>query len=612
MAVPCFKKASAFGFAFAIGLVVNPVFGATAALAAQGPPSLLGIPQISSTLYNPTDPMRWTDDSPSDSFTWNTASGPVQSYEYTEDGAKSVRIPASSRSLSWYPAAGAHKLSVRAVSTTGKLGTPATYRFTVVNPSTPNVPRSLTDTVSASANPVVSGLVSTADGGGMVVRFYVSDDSGTPIAGIPYATVSAASGTRQGVEIPSGLLLPGRQYTFEMEACAGVGSACSPRTSATPLAAHVPSSNSTATVPPSSSPLMALPELPETYVAAAKSFWTARQSLSLDVSRPTADALVGRAEPAMVRSLLSAEAPRLKTIRALELAHGGGTKSEPTIDFADPIVSMAADGTTVNVKMSINESFVGIDSSGNRRTTRSTQSVVFQFLPVDGAYVLDAYFDASALDGRAELLPSMDAQATTASSLAPDSAANSLAQAPPAASRAAGSLSASPTSALGASAASISQYDMVIWAHAHYQDPWQYNPGCTAFVSRALHEGGGVAFINGLWNNDHYWWRLTDGSNASYSYAGAQNLMNFLGYNSGSWLSYTYQAVPGDVIFYQYPGFANVNHSAVVTGTWVETGELWMTQQDTNYYDTSLTDQQARIKADTGGYATIWLRHVTM
>ena len=73
-----------------------------------------------------------------------------------------------------------------------------------------------------------------------------------------------------------------------------------------------------------------------------------------------------------------------------------------------------------------------------------------------------------------------------------------------------------------------------------------------------------------------------------------------------------HHAVPGDVIFYQYPGFSNINHSAVVTGTQPATGELWMTQQDKDYYDTSLTDQQARIKADTSGYASICVRHVTM
>jgi len=89
-------------------------------------------------------------------------------------------------------------------------------------------------------------------------------------------------------------------------------------------------------------------------------------------------------------------------------------------------------------------------------------------------------------------------------------------------------------------------------------------------------------------------------------------MANFLGYNSGSWLSYTYQAVPGDIIFYKYPGFSSINHTAVVTMTNPSTGELWMTQSDDNYMNTSLSDQQARIKASTGGYATIYIRHITM
>jgi hypothetical protein len=155
---------------------------------------------------------------------------------------------------------------------------------------------------------------------------------------------------------------------------------------------------------------------------------------------------------------------------------------------------------------------------------------------------------------------------------------------------------------------------MVAWAYTHYNDAWQYNPDCTAWASRALHEGGQIAYISGFYQNDHYWWRQTTFgiTTQTYSYAGAQHLANFLGYNSGSWLSFTYQAVPGDIIFYQYPGYSSINHTAVVTMTNSSTGQLWMTQSDDNYKNTSLTDQQARIMNGYGGYATIYIRHVTM
>jgi hypothetical protein len=150
---------------------------------------------------------------------------------------------------------------------------------------------------------------------------------------------------------------------------------------------------------------------------------------------------------------------------------------------------------------------------------------------------------------------------------------------------------------------------MVAWAYNHWNDPWQFNPDCTAWASRALHEGGGVHYFSGAayWD-DHYWW--INSVLQTYSYVGAQHLSNFLGMNSGSWVPYTNNATPGDIIFYLYPGFSEINHTAVITQVNSTTGQLWMTQSDDNYMNTSLSDQQARIKASYGGYATIYIRHV--
>lgn len=81
--------------------------------------------------------------------------------------------------------------------------------------------------------------------------------------------------------------------------------------------------------------------------------------------------------------------------------------------------------------------------------------------------------------------------------------------------------------------------------------------------------------------------------------------------NSGTWLQYYSQAVPGDIIFYKYPGFSSINHTAVITSVDGK-GGLWMTQSDDNYINTTISDQQARITAGYGGPATIYIRHVNL
>ena len=62
----------------------------------------------------------------------------------------------------------------------------------------------------------------------------------------------------------------------------------------------------------------------------------------------------------------------------------------------------------------------------------------------------------------------------------------------------------------------------------------------------------------------------------------------------------------------KYPTFSEINHTSVITKVHRSTGQLWLNQSDTNYDLTPLSDQQARIKAQFNGYATLYIQHVTM
>ncbi|WP_051742908.1 DNRLRE domain-containing protein [Kitasatospora sp. MBT66] len=108
------------------------------------------------------------------------------------------------------------------------------------------------------------------------------------------------------------------------------------------------------------------------------------------------------------------------------------------------------------------------------------------------------------------------------------------------------------------------------WASRNVGIKWDYGQDCTNFVSKALYYGGGMRFRYGYkswdsawWTND-FWmfgWRI----NRSYTWAGAANLHRHLMYNRYStWLRWTSDARPGDIIFFKWKNESRINHAAVV------------------------------------------------
>ena len=341
-------------------------------------------PNITSTIYSSQYPVAWIGDSPAADFTWNDPAGGAQSYLVTRDEA--LPITSTSHSLTWYPPVGAHKLTVRPLSSDGKAGTPATFRFTVATPTIPDTPTSLMPT-SGESGPIVSGLASSADGSSFDVRFFISDASGQAVSGAPFATVRALSGTRPGVEIPADLLAGSRDYTFQMQSCVPNTNSCSTLTGPT----KVSPTNSAATADEETTTEELTRTLghasPDMFVAAAESFLTARQRIALGLDHSSDGALAQLSQSAMVRDALKAEAPTIERVGALSVAYGHEKKMRPAIEFSDTQVTTAPDLSAVYVRVSAKESFDAIDAAGAAPSTVSTYTLVLAFTPTsDGSF----------------------------------------------------------------------------------------------------------------------------------------------------------------------------------------------------------------------------------
>ncbi|MFJ9953524.1 DNRLRE domain-containing protein [Kitasatospora sp. NPDC091207] len=108
------------------------------------------------------------------------------------------------------------------------------------------------------------------------------------------------------------------------------------------------------------------------------------------------------------------------------------------------------------------------------------------------------------------------------------------------------------------------------WARRNVGIKWDFPQDCTNFVSKALYYGGGMRTRYGFkmldsawWQND-YWmfgWHI----NRSYTWAGAANLhRHLLNHRYSTWLRWTSDARPGDVVFFKWRNESRINHAAVV------------------------------------------------
>ncbi|MBP0454464.1 DNRLRE domain-containing protein [Kitasatospora sp. RG8] len=117
------------------------------------------------------------------------------------------------------------------------------------------------------------------------------------------------------------------------------------------------------------------------------------------------------------------------------------------------------------------------------------------------------------------------------------------------------------------------------WARNNVNIPKEFPQDCTNFVSKALYYGGGMkvrygfkTFDSAWWTND-YWmfgWHI----NRSYTWAGAANLhRHLLNHRYSTWLRWTSEARPGDIVFFKWKKESRINHAAVVV-SWGASMEL--------------------------------------
>ncbi|MFC4534789.1 LamG-like jellyroll fold domain-containing protein [Sphaerisporangium dianthi] len=125
------------------------------------------------------------------------------------------------------------------VTKTYDLGNVNTYRFKVtaclnaVTPATcsqspyyrittdaPYPPSDLQTGLSDETRPILSGIVSRPSGDSVTAKFYLADGAGNPVGTSPLGEVIAAGGTRASLRIPEGMVEPGHDYTWQMQACA--------------------------------------------------------------------------------------------------------------------------------------------------------------------------------------------------------------------------------------------------------------------------------------------------------------------------------------------------------------------------------------------------------
>lgn len=180
---------------------------------------------------------------------------------------------------------------------------------------------------------------------------------------------------------------------------------------------------------------------------------------------------------------------------------------------------------------------------------------------------------------------------------------------------------------------SVSGNGIANWARVHWKDPNYNSPDdCTAWVSRALHEGGGMAYNYhhqdvysfywipvgpfGPWvrvpyghaiHDDNAWFngyggpqvkQRWAGKNWTYSYNTARDLFTFLTRNPGRFITRTQDVQPGDIVFYKWAvkrgGTQTINHAAVVS--YVTDVDIYMAQHSDRHGMRGLWDATSAIK----------------
>lgn len=331
-----------------------------------------------------------------------------------------------------------------------------------------------------------------------------------------------------------------------------------------------------------------------TYVAASSQFLNGRDALEMgstpvvqaqsagdSQAQVASAALTGDAQAAMVSPMLTSQYATENSIHS-QMAAAGETESADSTTLANS-VAVPGSGGTVTVYTTGTEQFTTVDTSAGGSVSTPGTSIENYALSYNSSGTLTGYYDADAIlntvtagSGNADA-PALDPTGvTTPSPLATDSTSGLLTTGSSDLPAAGAGLVAGPE------ATSPNRNSIANWANKNWNNGGvdMFSDNCTNFVSLALNRGGGMPLkinfldwgIPGHHSGDTHWyiniisaWLGIESWSNSWSVA--QNLAYFELNQHATWLRYSNQITPGDVLMVDWSGgnFNNLNHSAIVS-----------------------------------------------
>lgn len=274
---------------------------------------------------------------------------------------------------------------------------------------------------------------------------------------------------------------------------------------------------------------------------------------------------------------LADAAPAAQGVRhALAAGHQRITDDHSTLTGTS--VTRSVDGRTVTVKGTVKRTLTTIDTSGGKtkRFPGADETPGVWTFDVTGAHpVLTGY---RATDTDTDTAAEPHASTTPSTRPAPKPIATDAKTGLPVA----GPAGQQPKDHYG------DQAGIAAWAMDNWNgDDNGYDDDCTDFASRAMFNGGGMP-QNEPWfpifhyRDDDYWFSPQINSPASYSWGGAFNNSDYENRQGAQFLSYSNDAVPGDIIWVNWTSddWSHINHTAVVTGN--DGTNLYITQHTNN------------------------------
>lgn len=347
------------------------------------------------------------------------------------------------------------------------------------------------------------------------------------------------------------------------------------------------------------------------YVAAVKALLNAEDGLQ-NGSYPTTGAALAATGTDRVRPACGCGGPSITAWLTAQTAHdqavGAALKNgkqqlrHDGSTLASPVVSAASDGRTVTVSALATRRFTTVDSSSTHKKRFPGSEripVSYIFTRHGGQTDLTGYAtsDALTVPVTGDSFPTMTSTDAVSPPGAPKQVSTNPATGMFVPARGAHPQAAATSAAVHPDGHTGYRPGIAAWAIANASGTYNgYGNDCTDFASRAMNQGGGMPMniplfpleqhtSDAYWFQFHYFWGLTV---SSYSWGGAWQLSDYLWGQGSKFLSYTNQAVPGDIIWANWTGssWTGISHTGIVTAN--DGTNLYITQHSNTRVDEPL------------------------